>query len=796
MKKAYLLSMILILVIGCSTPSGEKLDIVPVQFIFSGDTSTITTQDLFYADDYSKLILREHPHLKTAISQDASSIKIYAERDYSGYTSLSMDYNAHPYDIPIKVIDRKYITFHYSPSENEDVQNVCVFGNFNFWLRDQLMMEKSEDGTFSITIPFEPGQYEYLFGVDGKEILDPSNPKSVPNGLGGYNSPLKVIPTFSGTKPFITPMSVDNKKSLVLKFKIIPNDYQGDFSPYNVIALLDNKRIISSQIIIHENILSITIPKKQAISARKLRVAWSNEITTSNLAEVILENGVPAGNNGAFKWQDAIIYSLMVDRFKNGNRSNDAPIINAKLADRANFNGGDLQGLIEKLDDRYFNELGVNTLWILPIVKNTDKAFLETPPPHRMFSGYHGYWPVSGREVDPHYGNNDDVHTMVAVAHEHDIRLLMDYISNHVHQEHPYYQNHPEWFGQYDLEDGRKNLRLFDEYRLSTWFESYLPSFDYPNAPEAIDTMVADAIWWLKNYKIDGFRHDAVKHVPNIFWRALTQKIRKEFPDQDVFQIGETFGDHSLIHSYVNNGQLSAQFNFNLYWPARYAFAMDNESFSGLAEEMERVIDIYGQNHLMANVMDSHDQPRYPAYLEHDLDWGDNAQEVGWHKDIQVDDPLTYEKIKMYMSYLMTIPGPPVIYYGNEIGMTGAADPDNRRPMQWEIDQYQKELRTYVSSLTALRKEHSALRYGDYITIRADKAVYSYLRSDFNERILVVIFRKNFNEEIHLELPSEIQVQGLECLNKKVEYRQDTDNSNLFHIQAKPYSAYIFKVKS
>ncbi|MEA2078081.1 MAG: alpha-amylase family glycosyl hydrolase [Candidatus Marinimicrobia bacterium] len=792
MKRLSLFIFILLLLIGCSVNPVPQLDIIPVQFVFSGDVTGIAVQDLFYADDYSSLSFRSHPHLEVSITDNKNELTIQADREFSGYTTLTFMFNNNKYELPVQVIERKYITFTYIP--DWEVEKVCVFGNFNFWLRDRLWMTKDNDGNFSITIPFEPGQYEYLFAVDGKEILDPSNPNSVPNGLGGFNSPLRVLPDFSGIRPFLTPESFKEENDLCLKFHVLKNDYIGDISHYDMVAMIDNHRISASRIKVSDGVVSLRVSKKMAQTSRRIRFAWTSDITTSNLTEIILENGLPAGNEGDFKWQDAIMYSLMVDRFYNGNPGNDDPILHAKLADRVNFHGGDLQGLIYKLDEGYFNDLGVNTLWILPFVKNTPNPFHETPPPHRMFTGYHGYWPVSGRDVDPHYGTLDDVHTMVTVAHKRDLHLLMDYVSNHVHEEHPYYQNHPEWFGQYVLPDGRKNLRLFDEYRLTTWFESYLPSFDYPNAPEAVDTMVADAIWWIKNYNIDGFRHDAVKHVPNVFWRSLTREIRKEFPDKDIFQIGETFGDHSLIHSYVNNGQLSAQFNFNLYWPARYAFAMEDASFSSLATEMERIVDIYGQNHLMANLMDSHDQPRYPAYLEHDLDWGDDAQEIGWQKNIQIDDLTTYDKIEMYMTYLMTIPGPPVIYYGNEVGVTGGADPDNRRKMDWTWNSRQKELKKYISVMTALRSKHPALRYGDYSTIRADKQVYAYLRSDFNERILVVIFRKNLSEEIHITLPEELNVGSLECLNDSPEIQKDNLNGNTFNIQVKPYSGYVFKI--
>lgn len=789
MKKLSALYLSLFLVLGCSAGPKVIADIIQPQSLFSGDSISIQVQDLFYADDYSSLEFGSNPYISVEKREDASVV-LKASPDFSGFTVLPFRFEKKLHVLPLRVTQRRNVVFSYNPETETDT--VKVFGNFNFWNRHQYPMRKQNDGSFSIGLPFEPGQYEYLFWVDGREILDPSNPDSVPNGLGGYNSPLKVKPLFEGKAPFITPVTFKDGNLLRLEYKILPHDYTGNFQKTDFIVLLDNRLLSPGAIRISGIDITVRVPSRRARRAERLRLIWSDGNSNSNLTEVILEEGVPAGNSGDFKWQDAILYSLMPDRFYDGDPSNNDPIIHGALAERANFHGGDLQGIIRKIDEGYFNELGVNTLWILPFIKNTPHPFRETPPPHRMFSGYHGYWPVAAREVDPHFGTLYDAKTLVRAAHQRDIRILMDFVSNHVHQEHPYYLEHPEWFGQYVLPDGRKNLRLFDEYRLTTWFESYLPSFDYPGAPGAVDTVISDAVWWLRELNLDGFRHDAVKHVPNLFWRGLTREIRKEFPGKNIYQIGETFGDHALISSYVNPGQLSAQFNFNLYWPARYAFAVDGASFESLADEMERGVDIYGQLHLMANLMDSHDQPRYPAYLEGDLGWGDNAQEVGWERHITVDDPVTYDKVAMYMSYLMTIPGPPVLYYGNEIGMTGAADPDNRRMMQWRVSPQQKALRNYISSLTKIRKNHSALRYGDYLTLQADEHVYAYMRSDFHERIVTVIHRNAEPGTINIGLPESLNIKALECLNGEADFQL---TGNILKLDAEAYSGYIFKVK-
>src|SRR5690606_18214520 len=182
------------------------------------------------------------------------------------------------------------------------------------------------------------------------------------------------------------------------------------------------------------------------------------------------------------------------------------------------------------------------------------------------------------------------------------IKVLLDFVAHHVHIEHPFWKNHRDWFGVLDLPDGRKNLRLWDEQRLTTWFEPYMPTVDYLSSEAALDTMTDNAVWWLKETGADGFRHDAVKHVPNEFWRMLTSKIKNEIEEKEnrkVYQIGETFGSFDLVNSYVNNGQLTAQFNFNLYDAALPVFLEPDISFSVLDEQMQKSFSVFGENNLM-----------------------------------------------------------------------------------------------------------------------------------------------------------------------------------------------------
>ena len=197
-----------------------------------------------------------------------------------------------------------------------------------------------------------------------------------------------------------------------------------------------------------------------------------------------------------------------------------------------------------------------------------------------------------------------------------------------------------------------------------------------------------------------------------------------------------------MIASYVNNGQLNAQFNFNLYDVAIPTFLDEKASFKLLDYQMQKSFQVFGYNNLMGNIMDSHDKIRYMAYADGDLAINDGrASDMAWNDPPKVDDPKSYDKLKLHLAYLLTIPGIPIIYYGDEIGMTGAADPDNRRMMRFgdELNEYEKQTLEDVSKLIHIRKEHSALRYGDFLTLQADENIYAYLRSDMNERILTVV---------------------------------------------------------
>ncbi len=665
-----------------------------------------------------------------------------------GLYTIPITVDGTPLVLPAEATVEPTVTFRFEP-DRAPAPQVFVIGGFNDWSRTATPLVPQPGGSLAATVPVSPGRYEYKLTVDGAETLDPASRDSVANPFGAFNNVLVVPPAVEGGLiARVVGTEPGDETQLRLAVRVVDaggrESLPAALDDETSVVALDGNRLLDDNAVYFDPDSGELMIDLDALDGglRRLRLAVRDGARVSRWVEVPVWDHRPLSQAGAeapFTWNDAVVYQIVVDRFFDGEHANTRPVGAPGLDRRADYQGGDLAGVLRQLRAGTFDSLGVNALWLSPVIDNPDRAYPELPEPHHLTTGYHGYWPVRPRAVEERFGTMDDLRAVVQEAHGRGIYVLLDFVANHVHQDHPYVAEHPDWFGTLELPDGSLNLRRWDDHRLTTWFEPFLPSFDYAAAPDAVRQLTDDAAWWLRESGADGFRHDAVKHIPNTFWRAMTRRVRAvERPAgaPPLFQIGETFGSYDLVSSYVVPGQLDAQFNFNLYDAATAALARGG-SMAALADELGASLAVYGPLHWMGNPIDSHDKPRFLALVEGDPT-GDGS---GWGSELpQVDDPASYRRQALALAYTLTTPGVPVVYYGDEIGMTGANDPDNRRFMEWDgLAPEQTALRAEVSRLVRLRRETPALRVGTFETLFADDEVWVYRRTAPGSDVVVAL---------------------------------------------------------
>ncbi len=462
------------------------------------------------------------------------------------------------------------------------------------------------------------------------------------------------------------------------------------------------------------------------------------------------------------------MYQILIDRFYNGNPSNDWRFDDPKVVlPKADYYGGDLAGVDAKLLDGYFDELGINTVWLSPITQNPYTAWGENVDPYTKFSGYHGYWPVYMTKLDDRFGTEEELRKLIADVHADDKNIILDYVANHLHIESPVLQAHPDWQTPMYTPDGRLNLELWDEFRLTTWFDKHIPTLNL-EIPEAADPLSDSAVFWMTEYDFDGFRHDATKHIPEIYWRQLTKKLLNRV-DRSVFQIGETYGSPALISSYVRSGMLDCQFDFNIYDTFIDATVRDWGTFERLAEVIGQSLQVYGYHNIMGLISGNHDRPRYISVRGGDVSLDENTKYAGWNRNIGVTDSVAYDMLSMLHAMNFTLPGIPIIYTGDEWGQPGANDPDNRRWSQFE-PKCEREAQVFktVQTLAAQRAASMPLLYGDYYELAAERDFLCYMRVYMGECVVVALNKGTDAIQKEIELPFGLELDGAQRVSLEV----------------------------
>ena len=461
--------------------------------------------------------------------------------------------------------------------------------------------------------------------------------------------------------------------------------------------------------------------------------------------------------------QSQILYSLMIDRFNNGNTANDWKINSPEVLDKVDYQGGDLAGITAKINDGFFQDLGVTTIWISPITQNPYDAWGQNVNPDTKFSGYHGYWPIYSTVVDKRFGTEDELREMLSTAHGSEMNVILDYVANHLHINSPVLQEHPDWTTDLILPDGRENIALWDEQRLTTWFDKHIPTLDLERE-EVCDPMTDSALHWVKNFEFDGYRHDACKHIPLNYWRMLTHKMKSAMPERNMWQIGETYGSVELIGSYVKSGMIDSQFDFNLYHNSRDVIVDEGRSMRLIAATVEESEAAYGSHHTMGNITGNHDKPRFISLAGGDMPlWGIDDKAEGWHREVVVGDmDKGHAGLQLLKAIIATVPGVPCIYQGDEYGVPGANDPDNRDMMTFEgYNDYQMKEYAQTQALLKYRRSSMPLMYGDFRTLYVDDEAWVFLRHYMGEWAVVAMNVRGVEKRIEVVLPDFVECEDV-----------------------------------
>ncbi len=449
--------------------------------------------------------------------------------------------------------------------------------------------------------------------------------------------------------------------------------------------------------------------------------------------EFSFEVSEPLDRKGRFQGfsPEDVIYLIMPDRFSNGDPSNDGP---AQMLDRKKgryYHGGDFQGIINKLP--YLKDLGVTAIWLNPVYDNANRLNERETYGGEAITDYHGYGAVDFYGVEEHFGTMEKLRELVDAAHKAGIKIIHDQVANHSGPYHPWVKDPPTptWYNgteashinetwqTWTLADPHSSAAL-RKSTLEGWFANILPDLNQ-NDPETARYIIQNALWWVGMTGLDGIRQDTWPYVPRDFWRDWMSAIKREYPS--LRAVGEVFDGDPAMVSFFQGGDapVDSLFDFPVYYKMRSAFAQ-GKSVRDLPKMLAND-RLYSHPERLVTFLGLHDVMRF-------------MNEKG----------ATAEGLKLAFTALLTMRGTPMIYYGDEIGMPGGDDPDNRRdfPGGWPGEEFQRSpdqeaIFSHVRKLLSLRKSTPALRTGATENLVVEEQQWAYARSMGSSKAVVVI---------------------------------------------------------
>ncbi|HYO63376.1 MAG TPA: alpha-amylase family glycosyl hydrolase [Pyrinomonadaceae bacterium] len=475
--------------------------------------------------------------------------------------------------------------------------------------------------------------------------------------------------------------------------------------------------------------VDVFIAPDAAPGARRLRV-----LSAAGTAEAPFGVVPPLARAGRFQGftPDDVIYFIMPDRFADGDRSNNDPAKSPGMYDRSKpryYHGGDFRGIINRLP--YLKDLGVTAIWINPVYDNTDRLDeRETYPeteggPKRPTTPYHGYGAVDFYGVEEHYGDMETLRTLVTRAQSSGIKVIQDQIANHTSPYHPWVADRPTptWFYGTVENHLSNNWQKWttmspnasDATRrrnLEGWFIDILPDLNQDDE-EVRRYLIQNTLWWLGMVGFDAIRMDTLPHVPRHFWRDWSAAIKREYPNVNV--LGELFDGDPALLAYFQRGRaghdgidagIDTLYDFPVHYAVRDAFGK-GESVRKLAQVLAHDW-LYPRPEVLVPFVGVHDMQRF-------------MNEPG----------ATVAGLKLAQAFVMTARGTPLLYYGDELAMRGAGDPDNRRDFPGSFpgdarDAFTRQGRTPEENEVFEHVQRLARRRAELVPLRRGSTVHVY----------------------------------------------------------------------
>jgi len=448
---------------------------------------------------------------------------------------------------------------------------------------------------------------------------------------------------------------------------------------------------------------------------------------------------------------DDMIYLIMIDRFADGDASNNAPANSPPEAnDRNNprgFHGGDLRGIINQLP--YLKDLGVTALWLTPWYDNWN-GLNRCDKPWCPNTYYHGYHTIDYYAVEDRFGDLATLRELVQKAHALGIKIIQDQVANHVGSQHPWISDPPlaNWFhgtlAQHQRNKFRNSVLLSPhsnqvEFRnvLEGWFSDDLPDMNQEE-PEVARYEIQNALWWVGMTGIDGIRQDTIQYMPRFFIRDLSNALHREYPK--LWMVGEVFERDAAHTAFFIGGhtgwdgvdtKLDSVFDFAL-WNASLLVFTNKTPVRSLPDQL-KYDALYPDPSRVTVLANNHDTTRFLSL-----------------------EGATTAGAMMHVAFILSVRGIPQIYYGEEIGMEGKDDPDNRR--DFPVSAFneagrkpdEQKMFDWTRSWIRLRREHQAIRSGSLIDLFYDDETYVFARRHASETVIVALNRQNMQKQVTL----------------------------------------------